>query len=61
MNTPKKPLTPNVPARPSDPAAEKDSLESGWFVTPDSSTRPAARPQPSVPPTGDRDLDSWLR
>ncbi len=35
-------------------------LEGGWFVQPASQTVPAVRPK-SVSPTGDDEVDTWLR
>jgi hypothetical protein len=61
MNAPKPSHAPNVPANQLRDIEERESLESGWFVDPASSVRqPVARAK-SVPPTGDDDVDAWLR
>jgi hypothetical protein len=40
--------------------AAEDDLREDWFAQPASDTRPIARPK-SVPPTGDEEVDGWLR
>ncbi len=61
MNAPKPSHAPHVPANQLRDIEERESLESGWFVDPASSVRqPVARAK-SVPPTGDDDVDAWLR
>jgi len=56
----KKPALSRDSSRESLPEGVAESLE-GWFVEGAvSETRPAARPK-SVPPTGDDEVDRWLR
>ena len=38
----------------------EEDLDGGWFVQPESEIRAIARPR-SVPPTGDDEVDSWLK
>jgi hypothetical protein len=61
MNAPKPSRVENVPANQLRDIEERESLESGWFVDPPSSVRPAVARAKSVPPTGDEDVDAWLR
>ena len=65
MNAPEKKATEYVTVersllrsdRENDP---EEDLEKQWFAQPVSGMRRTARPA-SVPPTGDEEVDSWLR
>jgi hypothetical protein len=61
MNASKPSHAPNAPANQLRDIVERESLETGWFVDPASGVRPAVARAKSVPPTGDDDVDAWLR
>jgi hypothetical protein len=61
MNAPDPKNEPQLQPRPAGaPGATEEDLEGGWFVQPASQMSPVAKAR-SVPPTGDDEVDGWLR
>jgi hypothetical protein len=62
MNARRHPQDPQHPhqAPANEKPAEEEDLEGGWFVHPVSQSVPVARPR-TVPPTGDAEVDGWLK